>query len=136
MAIVVGVNSWITLEEAENFMQDTLFGQGFSTDTLKEKYVIESFNILISFYNTIPVDSTDVNVLNAQKQYIYYLYRNKDIIDKFDSLRYLKNYTIGQISETYREKPDIDLFPKIVLKLLNAYRNKVGICIRQGCCRC
>lgn len=68
ITITVGTNSWVTLNEANDFLESQ-FGSNWSslTDTQKKQCLITAFWWLYnSFKFTIPKNSTDENVKNAQ----------------------------------------------------------------------
>ncbi len=76
MGIVVGINSWVTADEADTYMLDRFSGDAWAgyTPTKKEQLLITAYRWIKSkTYLTIPANSTAVTVKNAQVECAWYI---------------------------------------------------------------
>lgn len=88
--IVVGVNSWATLAQANEYFS-TRYGAvdtwaGF-TDPVKESLLITSYKKLTGIGGlALPASTTDEKILQAQYEYSWYLYRETEPMEKRQGL--------------------------------------------------
>lgn len=92
MAVNVGVNSWVTILEADAYLTDILYTQkwfGLNNTELIEGVPSRTNTLVTAFfwlYNnpdySIPITSTDVNVKNAQAEAALFLIKYYDDYDR------------------------------------------------------
>lgn len=121
MSLVVGTNSWITVNEADTYFSTRL---GISTtwsalsDLDKESALITAFNWL--HYDqtfNVPVSATAQGVKNAQAEAALFLLRYQETYEKRESL-----IASGVTSFSYGDKWEEDISqvkkPQIVMDML------------------
>lgn len=79
IAIIVGTNSWVTLAEANLYLQNKLGADDWSTlsDSTKEQCLITAFWLIYTWPEvSIPKNSTDEKVKIAQIELAWWLYNH------------------------------------------------------------
>ena len=135
MSIVIGVNSWATIAEADEYLT-TKVGSGpwfglidspaSPGDPSKESYLIMAFETLVykPGYNLAP-DNTDDNLKKAQIELAYYFVGNyAQFVEQSDMAnRGLSSFTLSKWSESFFNSWEGDFpLPYMVSKFIGSYR--------------
>lgn len=130
--ITVGVNSWITLAEADAYLATKLYADDWATtaQATREQAVISAFWRIYSNSNySIPKSSTDEPVKQAQAETAFYMLEYESEMKKRRALQAagVKEFEVSKFSETY-EKGKASLLPQEAEELLFDYQawNPVG----------
>lgn len=134
MALTVGTNSWITITEADEYLQhDMSAGEWFELVTTGKKGSNTKENVLVTAFKEIsasplvdiPKDSTDVNVKYAQAEMALYLLKFYDeIYSRRASIASgLSSFKYSEREERFdtSEGGGSTTLPSNVLGLLNEY---------------
>lgn len=134
MAISVGVNSWVTIAEADSYLENKIgTGSWYDLsdtpenpgDSSKESFLVTAYLFLINKPGLVLTsDSTDTNVKYAQIEFAYYLSNNyATFIADSDTLsKGLSSMTLSKWSESYSQSYYSNFsLPTIVAILLSGY---------------
>ena len=135
--IIVGTNSWITLAEADAYLDNKFEADNWTAavQNYREQAIITSFwRIYGSSEYTISKASTDENVKNAQAETAYFILTYNSELSKRSALQAtgVKSHSISKFSELYSGKVGT-LLPQEAIDLLDAFQsfNPVGIISRD-----
>lgn len=127
----VGVNSWATLAEANEYFS-MRFGAvdawGSFTDNEKEILLITSYKDLNGIGGlSLPASTTNQKILQAQYEFAWYLYRESENMEKREGLRTqgVSEFEVLDFSESF-DNPWLALPPK-VQNLLEDYYTGLGV---------
>jgi len=128
--IEIGVNSWATLTQANEYFS-TWYGRPSSvwavlTDSDKESLIITSYNgINTNELLDIPADSTDPKVIEAQLRFSWWYYLNGDDSHQRGGLidQGLKSFKTLDFSESYQAP---NRLPQDIQDLLSDYYDNQG----------
>lgn len=128
MAIVVGSNSWVTVAEADTYLEGKWGASGWAgldPVTQKTPLLISAFRWIrrLTGYS-VPADSTDQNVKDAQCEAAWYLYKHGTGSDKREALRAqgVKAFRVMSFSETLTASE----VPDFIADLLKDYESTYG----------
>jgi len=134
MALLVGTNSWITVAQADDYLQHNMNAEAwFDLVAVGAKGSQSRENILITAFNeinsspivNIGVDSTDQNVMNAQAEMALFLLSNYDTIYSGRAIvaSGISSFTYSEREEQYdtSEGGGVTSLPANVIGFLNAY---------------
>jgi hypothetical protein len=125
MNIVVGTNSWVTLDEANTYFKTRIGSEVIWNEELddekREASLITAFNTLMnSGLFSISADSDSAQVKNAQCEMALFLLQHAEDIDSRKGLQSQGVLSSDVVSETYdKDKLNSLAIPQIVLSLLN-----------------
>lgn len=123
MSLVVGTNSWVTLVEANAYMNDKWDASDWSglTDLQKESLLISAYRRIRSVFS-IAASNTDENVKYAQIELAWYIYEYWDDHERRAALyaQGVREFKISRFSETLVGTQ----LPQHVLDLLDDYNTK------------
>lgn len=137
MSLVVGENSWVTVVEADNYLQYKAGSEDWyelSEDSVdpgtdsKTLFLVTAFNILVNKGGyCLNSALTDDNVKKAQIEYAYSIFKGSFLsegeINKLSSG--LKSFTLSKWSETYNGDWTNDFpLPPFVSNFLSDYYNQ------------
>ena len=130
MALIVGVNSWVTLLESNEYF-NTWFGLPMTTwatltDVDKEALLITSYNGINKDSNLdIPADSDSAKVKEAQSIYAWWYYLNGDDSHKRGGLidQGVTEFKTLDFMEKYGKTAGL---PEDVLDLLEDFKKSNG----------
>lgn len=124
MGLVLHQNSWVTLIEANTYLSDKVDSSIWTTNpTLNSNYLIEAFWLLYtSKMFTIPKNSTNQNVKNAQCEMAFWLKENYTDYKKRKALQNqgVKEFSIDGFKEIYDRQA---IIPEIVAGMLDDYES-------------
>lgn len=119
MGLTIGINSWVTVAEADSYLTDKWGADNWSslTNTQKLQALITAYYWIQSLadYN-ISATSTEANIKNAQIELAFYISENYAEHNKRRNL-YSQGVRSFKISK-WSEKLDKSKLPKIVEDLL------------------
>ncbi len=134
MAVEVGVNSWITVSEADDYLENNMDSEEwFELVESGKKGSMDKSNILVTAYRElmssqlveISADNTDINVKNAQAEMAIFLLKYyTEIFDRRASIASgLSSLTSSKIKEEFdtSEGGGTATIPGNVLGLLVQY---------------
>lgn len=123
--IVVGTNSWISLEDAEDYMA-TRIGSGvvWNTGAEKEAALITAYNQLTGCGKFSFTTEISQNMLNAQCEMALFLLKHQEDIDGRKGLQAQGVTSANIIGETYDKDMAGELpIPAMVSQLLIDYKS-------------
>lgn len=108
MSLTVGSNSWVTVAEATDFLNDRYGASGWaslSNEDQEQLLVTAFWKIYGNKDYTISKDNTDEKVKTAQIVTAWYIYENYDEIKKRMTLQGqgVQSFTISKFSETFKK---------------------------------
>jgi len=134
MALLVGTNSWVTISEANDYLQHNidaeewfdLVAEGAKGAQSRENLLVTAYNeIQASPIISIDANSTDVNVKHAQVEMALFLLNNYDTIKSGRAAiaSGLSAFTYSERSESYnvRDGGGASSLPSNVIGYLNTY---------------
>lgn len=102
LTLTIGTNTFVTLAEANNYLEGKLGASDWFTltDTEKKQCLISSFRWLLRL--GVPATATATNVKYAQIELAWWLYQNYEEYEDRDALYAsgVRNFRIGQWSES------------------------------------
>ena len=131
MALTVGVNSWVDVDDANAYLIDIPGASDWFAlrvepaegryEESRSSFLVLAFRVLSNhaMLASIPADSTDSNIIQAQIEMALFLLKYKDEYFKREALiaSGVKNFTMGRWTETLGEVT----LPSNVLSLLKSY---------------
>lgn len=104
MAIQVGVNSWVTMDEADTYFSERIGASNYWTSGVdKEQALITAYRQIKNAYN-LSAETTDSNIKYAQCEQALFLLAFSDEIFRRSSLQAQGVVKAGIVEEDYLEK--------------------------------
>ncbi|MBM3210596.1 hypothetical protein FJZ33_00130 [Candidatus Poribacteria bacterium] len=127
MSLTVGTNSWVTLEEAEEYMSSRLGAYKFwYTGVFKEAALITAYNFLNSGKFEFPADIS-VNMKNAQCEMALFLLQHLEDMDARIGLQAQGVTSAGVVQEGYDLNAVNDIpMPPTVYRYISVYKTETG----------
>lgn len=102
LTLIIGVNTFVTLAEANDYLEGKLGANNWSTltDTEKKQCLISAFRWLLRL--GVSASATTTNVKYAQIELAWWLYQNYEEYEDREALYVsgVRNFRIGQWSES------------------------------------
>lgn len=123
--ITVGTNSWVTITESNNYLENKIGADDWESLTTEQKtaYLISAFRYIRQKYN-IELSSTEEDVKNAQIETAWWMYTFWTEYTNRQNLYSagVRDFSISKFSEKLEESQP----PQFLEDLLGAY-NKYGV---------
>lgn len=120
MGLAVGINSWVTVAEADAYLADKFGASAWAslTTQIKEQLLITSFRWIYSNPNfNIPKTSTDELVKNGQIELAWWVYNYIDEYEKRGAL--IDSGVTEFLLPEWEEKLSKQQFPKFIEDILS-----------------
>ncbi len=125
ITLTVGTNTWVTLAEANSYMESKWGADDWSSlsDDNKKKLLITAFE----WINSEPdydISTVTDSLKKAQIELAWFIYENNDVYEKHELLwaSGVRDFDISKFSETLKEP----MLPLKVQKLLSEYNYNAG----------
>lgn len=127
ITLTVGTNSWVTVIEADSYMESKWGASAWAllTADQKKQALITAFNWIQSSYDySVSPASTAAKVKNAQLEAAWYIENNWAEHEKRAAIyaQGVRDFTVSKFRESLKE-PDL---PKIVKDLLAGFATNSG----------
>lgn len=125
MLLVVGTNTWVSLEDANIYMSTRLGASTFwNTAAEKEAALVTAYNFLMASDYDFPTDISN-NMIMAQCETALFLLQHQEDMDARMGLQAQGVTEAGVVQEKYSESLTIPL-PAVVRKLIAVYETITG----------
>jgi hypothetical protein len=113
LTLVVGTNSFVTLTEANDYLEGKLGADSWASlsDTIKKQALITAFRWLVRL--GVPTSSTSDNVKSAQIELAWFYYQNYEAYEEREALYAggVRDFTLSKWKESL-EKADVPEYIK------------------------